>query len=259
MICGIYKITSPTGRIYIGQSRDIKKRWRGYLRKDCKYQIKLNHSFEKYGVEAHIFEIVEECEFEMLNIRERYWQEIFDCLENGLNCLLTKTEDKPSVCAKETRERMSRANSGRKTSEETKLKISRANSGKKHSEESRVKMSEATKGEKNPNFGKKGKGTPMFGKKHSEETKLKISRSGLGKKTSDETRLKISLALMGKEASDLCKKKVIDTATNKIYSSIKEAAKDINRNYGSLKNMLNGYNKNTTSLIHYNESKSQES
>ena len=30
IICGIYKITSPTGRIYIGQSKNIKQRFRDY-------------------------------------------------------------------------------------------------------------------------------------------------------------------------------------------------------------------------------------
>lgn len=28
--CGIYKITSPSGKIYIGQSIDIKRRWLDY-------------------------------------------------------------------------------------------------------------------------------------------------------------------------------------------------------------------------------------
>jgi len=29
-ICGIYKITSPTKRIYIGQSKDVFLRWKEY-------------------------------------------------------------------------------------------------------------------------------------------------------------------------------------------------------------------------------------
>lgn len=31
-ITGIYKIISPTGKIYIGQSIDIEKRWKAYKR-----------------------------------------------------------------------------------------------------------------------------------------------------------------------------------------------------------------------------------
>lgn len=256
MTCGVYKITSPSGRIYIGQSRNIEKRWKGYLRKDCKNQIKLKHSFEKYGVEAHVFEIVEECEFEQLNSRERYWQEFYDCVENGLNCLLAKTEDKPLVYSKETRERMSRANLGKIISEETKLKISRANLGKKHSEESKLKMRFNSLGKKMSEEACKKMSLSKLGRKASSETREKMRLSSLGRKHSEESKLKMRLALVGRKVPEKNKKKVIDTLTNKIYSSIKEAAEDINLNYNILKNMLSGDKKNATSLIYYNENKS---
>ena len=35
---GIYKITSPTNRVYIGQSVNIKKRFRSYIHKLGKRQ-----------------------------------------------------------------------------------------------------------------------------------------------------------------------------------------------------------------------------
>ena len=31
-IMGIYKITSPSGKIYIGSSKNINKRWKDYLK-----------------------------------------------------------------------------------------------------------------------------------------------------------------------------------------------------------------------------------
>ena len=76
---GIYKITSPSGRIYIGQSRDLNRRERDYQKyiKDSNSQVKLLASINKYNWENHIFEIIEECEFEQLNIRERYYQEFY--------------------------------------------------------------------------------------------------------------------------------------------------------------------------------------
>ena len=87
-ICGIYKITSPTGRIYIGQSKDIKNRWSSYRTRECPKQILLNRSFKKHGVHNHIFEIIEECTTDDLNCRERFWQEFYDVLSrNGLNCV----------------------------------------------------------------------------------------------------------------------------------------------------------------------------
>jgi hypothetical protein len=76
-----------------------------------------------------------------------------------------------------------------------------------------------------------------------------------GKIVSQETRLKISLAQVGRKVPEKSKRKVIDTVTNKIYSSIKEAAEDINLNYGTLRNMLSVRTRNTTSLIYYNENK----
>jgi len=39
---GIYKITSPTHRIYIGQSINIEQRWKGYSITKLKSQPKIN-------------------------------------------------------------------------------------------------------------------------------------------------------------------------------------------------------------------------
>ena len=48
-ICGIYKITSPSGKIYIGQSKDINLRIIYYKNARCKCQQKLYYSILKYG------------------------------------------------------------------------------------------------------------------------------------------------------------------------------------------------------------------
>ena len=248
MTCGIYKITSPSGRIYIGQSRNIERRWSTYYNNDCKGQIKLKHSFEKYGAKAHTFEIIEECKFEKLNIRERYWQEFYNSMIDGLNCYLTNTEEKPKVLSAETRQKISLSRLGQKPSKESCLKMSISSTGKKHSEETKLKMSSF-----------------HSGKKVSEETKLKMSIACTGEKNhmfgkivSQETRQKISLAQLNRKVPEKIKRKLIDTLTNKIYSSIKEAAEDMNLNYGTLRNMLSMHIRNTTSLIYYNESKSQK-
>jgi group I intron endonuclease len=60
-IAGIYKITSPSCKVYIGQSINIKKRWNHHKGNYNKEQPKLHRSFNKYGTENHIFEIIEEC------------------------------------------------------------------------------------------------------------------------------------------------------------------------------------------------------
>ncbi len=103
IICGIYKITNPNGKIYIGQAKDIDYRWLDYKRLACKKQIKLYGSLNKYGVENHIFEVIEECLELDLNYRERFWQDEFDVLnrEKGLNLVLTKCENKKRVLSED--------------------------------------------------------------------------------------------------------------------------------------------------------------
>ena len=92
---GIYKITNPKSKIYIGQSIDIEKRFKQYQSLcNSKSQTKLYRSLNKYGVENHIFEIIEECDLDLLNEKERYYQEFYDCVNKGLNCRLTKSNNK---------------------------------------------------------------------------------------------------------------------------------------------------------------------
>lgn len=97
--CGIYKITSPSGKVYIGQSRNVLKRFREYKTlSNCKGQNRLYNSFLKHGVDNHIYEIIEECSINFLNEKERYWQDYYEVLnEKGLNCVLTATNLKNKV------------------------------------------------------------------------------------------------------------------------------------------------------------------
>jgi len=72
-ICGIYKIVSPTNRIYVGQSNDIKRRILTYYEpKGGQSQVRLKASFNKHGINLHTFTLLEECEESLLNVRERY-------------------------------------------------------------------------------------------------------------------------------------------------------------------------------------------
>jgi group I intron endonuclease len=82
---GIYKITSPSGKIYIGQSIDIENRWKKYYKLECKDQRKLYNSLAKYTPEKHIFEVVEECVLIELNQKENYYITYFNSINKGLN------------------------------------------------------------------------------------------------------------------------------------------------------------------------------
>ena len=107
-ISGIYKITNPSSKVYIGQSIDLFRRLKSYFEPNSsKNQTILKHSFDKYGRENHIFSIIEECEIYLLNERERYWQEQYkDIL---LNCRFTKHNDKSGYCSQLTKNNISKA------------------------------------------------------------------------------------------------------------------------------------------------------
>ena len=86
---GIYKITSPDKKIYIGQSVNLKRRLKDYKANLAKDQKLLNYSFLKYGFKNHKFEIIHICNIEELSVLERYYQILFNCVgSNGLNSLL---------------------------------------------------------------------------------------------------------------------------------------------------------------------------
>lgn len=76
---GIYKITNKiTNKSYIGQSRDIKKRWNNHKiasknPSDNSYDYPLYKAFRKYGIDNFVFEILEECEIKELNNKEQFW------------------------------------------------------------------------------------------------------------------------------------------------------------------------------------------
>jgi group I intron endonuclease len=112
MSIGIYKITSPSNKIYIGQSTNLKKREDDYKKLRCDKQPKLYNSIQCYGWEQHKFDIIEECSLEQLNEREIYWGLYYDVLgENGLNLRLG---DANGLCSQETKDKIGLSNSGPK-------------------------------------------------------------------------------------------------------------------------------------------------
>ena len=91
-ISGIYKITNPVGQIYIGQSKYIYRRKKEYINARCFAQPKIYNSILKYGFDKHKFEIIKKCSWEKLNRYEFHYQKKYKSVENGLNCVYTKTQ-----------------------------------------------------------------------------------------------------------------------------------------------------------------------
>ena len=69
-ICGIYKITNPKGKVYIGKSIDFHKRMKQYSNLYCKSQILLYQSIKKYGWENHKHELIQQLPERELNQSE---------------------------------------------------------------------------------------------------------------------------------------------------------------------------------------------
>lgn len=186
IICGVYKIQSPTGKIYIGSSKNIHKRWIAYKSIHCKKQPKLYKSLLKYGVEAHNFSVVIECEFDELYEYEHLYSLHYNSLSrDGLNSQIPSFNEVKAITSIETKQKISEGNKGKKLSQETKDKISKSkigmpswNKGLKCSIETINKIKLAKKN-------------------ISEETKLKMSISAKNKKLSLEHKQKISDSLKG--------------------------------------------------------------
>jgi hypothetical protein len=115
---GIYKITNPIGQVYVGQSKNLERRKNEHFVKKPRSHFKLKNSITKYGSETHIFETIEECKLNELNTRERYWQEYYNTINFGLNCVLVGTEIKPAILCNDSRKRISLGGSGRVQSEQ---------------------------------------------------------------------------------------------------------------------------------------------
>lgn len=72
--CGIYKIESPSGKIYIGSSANIRKRineHKGHFARGDHYNMKLRNAAKKYGPDAMLFSVVELCDRAVLRETEQ--------------------------------------------------------------------------------------------------------------------------------------------------------------------------------------------
>lgn len=84
---GIYKIQNKiNGKIYIGQSNDIERRFQEHKTKGSSSRIPLDVEIQKYGKDNFSYEVIEETSIERLNEAEEFWIQNFNSIENGYNC-----------------------------------------------------------------------------------------------------------------------------------------------------------------------------
>jgi group I intron endonuclease len=236
-VSGIYIIINTiNNKTYIGKTIDIKNRRKQHLNnlRNNKYinnnqpthlQSAWNKYVRLYGEEVFIFGIIEECDKDKLNDKEKYWINYYQ--SNNREYGYNKTEggdggntwDKNSN-KKLTSGKISLANKGKKRSEETKKNISNAVKGKKRSEETKKNISNGKKGKSHisPSIETIEKiRQSNLGKKRSEETKKNISNSKKGKNLSQEQKNKISSSMKGKNTfkrSEETKQKMSESKKN---------------------------------------------
>lgn len=101
-ICGIYKITFPNGKVYIGQSKDIKRRIQHHNVPN-NIETLVDKKINQYGKIIEV-EILEECSEDLLNEKEKYWIQFYNShiSKNGYNISLGGNSAKvPSKFSKE--------------------------------------------------------------------------------------------------------------------------------------------------------------
>jgi hypothetical protein len=81
----IYKITNPSGKVYVGQTNNLKRRKREYKALKCKTQVKLLNSLIKHGYENHIFKVLDEVEKQYADDTEAYYIAVYKSFKEGLN------------------------------------------------------------------------------------------------------------------------------------------------------------------------------
>jgi group I intron endonuclease len=192
--------TSPSGKSYIGQTIDEKRR-------------KHQHQFDKINVCPAFRNAIYKYGFDNFK---------YEILHSGIE---TK-EQLNFLEEKEIKERKTLSpfgynlNTGGRSmipSEETKIKMSKSQTGRKHTKETIIKMRQVQKG-----------------RKVSEETKEKLRAKHLGKKLSEEQKEKISIGCKGHYVSEKSrnitiqrnKKKIMCVETGKIYDSFSDAARE---------------------------------
>jgi group I intron endonuclease len=192
----IYKLQSPSGKIYIGKTKNINKRLRKHERSSTKRISRLYSAIKKYDLKSFKVQIIEDNILEEnINNREIYWISFYDSTNPLIGYNMTPGGDGGNIWRFLSEERK----------KEVGKKISEKNTGQKRSLEVRnnfkiiakKRENDKTEGQKKIIYEKvsqtnkrKGITWPIRhcgnpGYKHTTRSKRKISQSKLGKSYED--------------------------------------------------------------------------
>jgi group I intron endonuclease len=255
-IIGIYKITSPTNRVYIGQSVDVRARILSHKRGGCERQPRLYASLQKHSPKKHIFELVCECEKSELDKLEIYYIQLYNSAhgKHGLNCrdggktgwdvcpetaVKLRRKGKKMNLTDAQRKAISDRMKGQIVSLETREKLRQHNLGKKHSDKTKELCRLAAL-----------KKTGV-----SAETREKLRQANLGKKASPQERDRLrEMAKHNIEkrlaASKLvCAKKIINIETGQVLESIEAGSKFLGIPKSTFNQYIMGQRTNKTPFV----------
>lgn len=228
-LCGIYKIVNNiNGKIYIGQSINIKSRWKDHInalnRGDSSCTL-LQRAWNKYGQENFSFEILELCSEDMLDEIEIKYINNYDSCNSGYN--IESGGNKNKHLSDETKEKIKTSRIGKKLSDDAKKKMSQsrigANNGmygKNHSDISKQKMSDSKKGK--------------LGHRQTNYQKERARISNLGKAMSNETKNKISEANKGNVPHNKNLRPIFCIELNKVFENASSVSKELKINSGNV-------------------------
>jgi group I intron endonuclease len=178
----IYKLTGPSGKSYIGQTKDYDRRCR-------EHQISTNCRLLSRAIKKHRWDNFQhEILMEGLSLDEaNHWEpalilEYNTLSPNGYNLMTGGMNSSHS--------------------DETRAKISDIRTGIPKSDETRAKMSEAKKAK--------------LGVPRSEETRANMSNAHLGMLKSDATKAKMSASRLGKKRGPYKKKVLVKSPSESI-------------------------------------------
>lgn len=208
-VCGIYILTFPNGKKYVGQSVDIFRRFRKYMINNGS-NFHLTNALKKYGWNNVKKDIIELEVNELDNYEDDY---VYILKLNDRHFGYNKKEG---------------GNKARVKSTETLKRLSESHKKYKFTDEHKRKLSESCIGNKNG----------FYGKHHTEDTKNKMSEIKLNNPMTDEYKKKLVLSR--------CKKtyKLIDKFGNVFNTNnLKEFARNNSLDGSSLYKVLKGIKK----------------
>lgn len=164
---GIYKISSPSGKFYIGSSVNIHRRWLAHktrLKAGKHHSMYLQRACNKYGINSLSIEIVTLCDRSELLSEEQFY---IDSLSPEYNvCRIAGScRGINHVFTEEHKRKIVLAHKGKKLSPEHCAMIGDVHRGKTLSDSHLSRLRELSAGESNP----------FYGQKHSKETIEKVS------------------------------------------------------------------------------------